>query len=61
MYNRDRRGESADIMKEGRTIVWLRLRDYGIDLEPQNVNFRGTEVKVNKARAKPNEEVLAQF
>ena len=22
-------------MKEGRTIVWLRLRDYGIDLEPQ--------------------------
>jgi hypothetical protein len=48
-------------MKEGRTIVWLRLRDYGIDLEPQNVNFRGNEVKVNKARSKPNEEVLAQF
>lgn len=48
-------------MKDGRTIVWLRLRDYGIDLEPQNVNIRGTDVKVNKARAKPNEEVLAQF
>jgi len=34
LYNRDRRQDSSDIMKEGRTIVWLRLRDYGIDLDP---------------------------
>jgi hypothetical protein len=61
LYNKDRRLECQDNVKEGRAIVWLRLRDYGIDLDPQNVNSRGQEVKVNKARVKPNEEVLAQF
>ncbi len=34
LYNKDRRTECQDVIKEGRTIVWLRLRDYGIDLDP---------------------------
>lgn len=42
-------------------MVWLRLRDFGIDLDPQNINFKHTDVKINKARVKPNEEVLAQY
>jgi hypothetical protein len=41
MYNKDKRYDCVDAAKEGRTIVWLRLRDYGIDLEPQNINFKG--------------------
>lgn len=60
MYNKDRRSEANDIVKEGRLIMWYKLRDYGLDLDPQNINFKG-DVKVNKQRAKPNEEVLAQF
>jgi hypothetical protein len=59
MYNRDHRSECADISKDGRTIVWLKLRDYGIEIDPQNINFKFGEVKINKARVKPNEEVLA--
>lgn len=59
MYNKDKRFDCIDVAKEGRTIVWLRLRDYGLDLEPQNLNFKGDLVKVNKSRAKPNEDVLA--
>ena len=34
MFNKDKRYDSVDIVKEGRSIVWLRLRDYGIDLDP---------------------------
>ena len=60
MYNKDHRNECTDVSKEGRTIIWLKLRDYGIDLEPQNINSKG-DVKVNKSRVKPNEETLAQF
>ena len=41
MYNKDKRFDCVDVAKEGRTIVWLRLRDYGIDLDPQNINFKG--------------------
>lgn len=60
MYNKDKRYECADAAKEGRTIMWLKLKDYGIDLDPQNINFK-TDVKVNKSRSKPDESVLAQF
>ena len=34
IYNRDKRYDCVDIVKEGRTILWLKMRDYGIDLEP---------------------------
>lgn len=60
MYNRDRRPEANEAVKEGRLIVWYKLRDYGLDLEQTNINFKG-DVKVNKARVKPSEDVLAQF
>lgn len=60
MYN-SRKGDCVDASKEGRLIIWLKLRDYGLDLEPQNINGRG-DVRVNKARVKPNEQdALAQF
>lgn len=61
VYNKDKRLDCIELAKEGRAIVWLRLRDFGIDIDPQNVNFKGDQVKVNKARVKPNEEVLAAF
>jgi len=61
MYNKDKASaECIEVAKEGRTLVWLKLRDYGIDLDPQNINSSAL-VKVNKSRSKPNEEVLAQF
>jgi hypothetical protein len=60
MYNKDRRTESNDIVKEGRMIVWYKLRDYGLDLDPQNINVANT-VKVNKNRPKLEEGVLAQY
>lgn len=58
MYNKDRRSESNEVVKEGRMIIWYKLRDEGLDLDPQNINFYG-DVKVNKQRVKPNEEILA--
>jgi hypothetical protein len=60
MYNKDRRAESSEIIKEGRLIMWYKIRDFGLDLDPQNINFKG-DVRVNKSRPKPTEEALAQF
>jgi len=42
MYNKDKTSaECIEVAKEGRTLVWLKLRDYGIDLDPQNINASG--------------------
>ena len=60
IYNKDKAYDCVDAAREGRSIVWLKLRDLGLDLEPQNINFK-TDVKVNKSRTKPSEEALAQF
>jgi len=60
MYNRDRRAECNDVVKEGRLIVWYKLRDYGLDLDPQNINAMA-DVKVNKLRLKVTEDVLAPY
>lgn len=60
MYNRDHRAEANEVIKEGRLIMWYKLRDYGLDLEPQNINFKG-DVKVNKQRLKLTEDVLALY
>ena len=60
MYNKDRRSEANEVVKEGRLIIWYKLRDYGIDLEPQNINFK-TDIKVNKSRAKLTEDAIAQY
>ena len=40
--------------------MWYKLRDLGLDLDPQNINFRG-DIKVNKLRPKLTEDVLAPF
>ena len=34
MYNKDKRSECLDQVKEGRMIIWYRLRDLGLDLDP---------------------------
>lgn len=34
MYNKDKRFECVDVSKEGRSIVWLKLKDLGIDIDP---------------------------
>jgi len=34
MYNIDKREEAVEVIKEGRMIVWYRLRDFGIEIEP---------------------------
>lgn len=60
MYNRDHRAEANEAIKEGRMIVWYKLRDYGLDLDLQNINYKG-DVKVNKSRPKLTEDVLAQY
>ena len=60
MYNIDKREESCEVVKEGRLVAWYRLRDQGIDIDPQNINRE--VVMVNGARDKPNEqETFAKF
>lgn len=34
MYNIDKREESVEVIKEGRMIVWYKLRDQGIEIDP---------------------------
>jgi hypothetical protein len=34
MYNKDKRFECVDVAKEGRSVVWLKLKDLGIDIDP---------------------------
>jgi hypothetical protein len=34
MYNKDKRYDCVDVAKEGRALVWLRLKDFGIDIDP---------------------------
>ena len=60
MYNRDRRAACIDVAKEGRLIAWYKLRDLGLDLDPQDANANAT-VKVNKQRLKATEDVLAPY
>lgn len=38
MYNKDRRSEANEAIMQGRIIIWYKLRDYGLDLDPQNIN-----------------------
>lgn len=47
MYNKDKRSECCDVIKEARLLIWYKLRDYGLDLDPQNINYKG-DVKTNK-------------
>ena len=60
LYNKEKKADANEIVKEGRLIVWYKLRDFGLDLDPQNINSKN-EVKVNRGRSKLTEDVLAQF
>jgi hypothetical protein len=33
MYNIDKSEEAGDVVKEGRLIVWYRLRDQGVEID----------------------------
>ena len=34
MYNRDKRFECVEVARDGRALVWMKLKDYGIDIDP---------------------------
>jgi hypothetical protein len=34
LYNKDRKKEASDTIKEGKSIIMYRLRDFGLDLDP---------------------------
>jgi len=42
-------------------ILWYRLRDLAIEIDPQNINDKTRHLLVNKDRPKLSEEVLAQY
>ena len=41
LYNLGKSDEACEAVKEGRKIAWYRLRDQGIEIEPQNINKAG--------------------
>jgi hypothetical protein len=60
MYNIDKRDEAIEVIKEGRMIVWYKLRDYGIEIDPQNINA-ATDVFVDQSRKALSEDALSGF
>ena len=60
MYNIDKREEAVEVIKEGRMIVWYKLRDYGIEIEPQNINA-ATNVFTDLSRKALSEDALSAF
>ena len=38
MYNKDKRKEAIEVIKEGRMLMWYKMRDFGLDLDPHNIN-----------------------
>ena len=60
MYNIDKREEAVEVIKEGRMIVWYKLRDYGIEIEPQNINAT-TNVFTDLSRKALSEDALSAF
>jgi hypothetical protein len=58
MYNIDKREESVEVVKEGRMIAWYKLRDQGIEIDPQNINA-ATDVLVDTSRKVLTEDSLA--
>jgi hypothetical protein len=60
MYNIDKRDEAVEVVKEGRMIVWYKLRDYGIEIDAQNINA-ATDVSVDQSRKVLSEDALANF
>lgn len=60
MYNIDKREEAVEVVKEGRMISWYKLRDQGIEIDPQNINS-ATDVLVDVNRKVLSEESLAAF
>lgn len=49
MYNIDKREEAVEVVKEGRMIAWYKLRDQGIEIDPQNINA-STDVYIDASR-----------
>lgn len=60
MYNIDKREEAVEVIKEGRMIVWYKLRDYGIEIEPQNINA-ASDVFIDQNRKALSEDALSGF
>lgn len=60
MYNIDKRDESVEVIKEGRMIAWYKLRDQGIEIDPQNIN-NATDVLVDVNRKMLSDDALAAF
>ena len=63
LYNKSRSLESMRFFKDGRIQAWLQMRDFGLEIEPVNINFAAERngVLVDSAREKTSEEVLAQY
>jgi hypothetical protein len=57
LYNIDKREEAVEIIREARVLFWLKSRNNGVEIMPQDINSRG-DVMVNADRKKPSEDVL---
>ena len=60
MYDIDKREESLQIVKEGRMIAWYKLRDQGIEIDPQNINS-ATDVLIDNNRKALSDDALANY
>lgn len=60
MYNIDKRDEAVEVIKEGRMLIWYKLRDFGIEIEPQNINSV-TDVLIDQGRKPLTEDAVSGF
>lgn len=60
MYDIDKRDEAVEIVKEGRMIAWYKLRDQGIEIDPQNINV-ATDVLIDGSRKPYTDDALSAF
>ena len=60
MYDIDKRDEAVEIVKEGRMIAWYKLRDQGIEIDPQNINM-ASNVLIDGSRKPYTDDALSSF
>jgi len=60
LYNKDKRADTGEIIREVRMVLLKRLRQLGLEINNQNINTKEATM-VNKNRVKVNEEILAQY
>ena len=57
LYNKMKSAEACQVVEEARKLTWSRLREYGVEVDQQDINGHG-DVKVWEDRKPATEEGL---